>query len=423
MRGGKAMGMTMAEKALAAAADRREVRPGEYVTAKIGQVMIHDAFERVYQLLKEKKISKLWDVNRVAVVLDHNIPPSTVATAETYKVIREGVKKYGIENWYDMNVGICHQIIPEKGHIIPGEIVLGTDSHCTTYGALGAAGAGIGGEEMTYVLATGKLWMKVPPTIKFVIHGDFPNLVMSKDLMLYIAGKYTPEVAQYKSVEFVGPTAEKMSISSRMTMANMGVEIGAKFSFFEADQKTLDFLKGRAKRPVGLFKADSDANYEQVYELDVSRLEPQIALPHDIGNTKPISEVGEIKVDQAFLGTCTNGRLEDFKVAAAILKGKKVNPNTRLLVFPASWEIYMEILKEGVLETLIQAGGVICNPGCGPCLGGHMGLIASGEKCIATSNRNFKGRMGSPQGEVYLGSPATIAASAIAGKIVDPRKI
>jgi 3-isopropylmalate/(R)-2-methylmalate dehydratase large subunit len=226
-------------------------------------------------------------------------------------------------------------------------------------------------------------------------------------------------------VEFKGSTAEKMSIASRMTMANMGVEIGAKFAFFDADQKTLDYLhgraKGKAKRPVGLFKADPDARYEQVYEIDVSRLEPQVAFPHDVGNVRAISQVGDIKVDQAFLGSCTNGRFEDLEIAAAILKGKKVHSETRLIVFPASWETYLEALRAGILETLIEAGAVVCNPGCGPCLGGHMGLLAAGERCIASSNRNFKGREGSTEAEVYLGSPATVAASAVAGRIVDPR--
>lgn len=419
------MGMTMAEKVLARASGSREVKPGEYVTAKVDQVMTHEGFADVYRVLKDAGIEKVWDPSRIAVLLDHFVPPPSVATAEAHKSIREGVEKFKIESWYDMKAGICHQIMGEKGHIIPGELILGTDSHSTTYGAFGAAGAGIGASEMAYVLGTGELWMRVPSTIQFVIKGKLPEGVMSKDIILYIAGKYTTEVAQYKAVEFKGPTVEEMSIASRMTIANMGVEIGAKFAFFEADQKTLDYLlkyvKEGAEKRVGIFKADPDARYEQVIEIDVSRLEPQVAFPHDVGNVRPISAVGDIKVNQAFLGSCTNGRFEDLEIAAAILKGKKVHPETRLIVFPASWEIYLEALREGILETLIEAGAVVCNPGCGPCLGGHMGLLAAGERCIASSNRNFKGRMGSPNAEVYLGSPATVAASAIAGKIVDPR--
>jgi 3-isopropylmalate/(R)-2-methylmalate dehydratase large subunit len=265
----------------------------------------------------------------------------------------------------------------------------------------------------------------VPPTIQMVIRGDLPEGVTSKDILLFIAGKYTTQVAQYKAVEFKGPAAERMSMASRMTMANMGVEIGAKFAFFEADQKTVDYLlpyvKEKVKNRVGIFQPDPDARYDQLYEIDVSRLEPQVAFPHDVGNVRPISEVGDIWVNQAFLGSCTNGRLEDLEIAAGLLKGKKVHPEVRLIVFPASWEIYLKALRGGILETLIEAGAVVCNPGCGPCLGGHMGLLAAGERCIASSNRNFKGRMGSTEAEVYLGSPATVAASAVAGRIVDPR--
>ena len=419
------MGMTMGEKILARASGRKEVKPGEYVTAKVDQVMSQEAFAEVYRILKEEGIDRVWDRSKIAIMLDHNVPPPTVADAEAHKLIREGVKKLGIEGWHDMRAGICHQIMGEKGHIIPGELVLGTDSHSTTYGAFGAAGAGIGVSEMAYVMATGELWMRVPPTIQMVIRGDLPKGVTSKDILLFIAGKYTTQVAQYKAVEFKGPAAERMSMASRMTMSNMGVEIGAKFAFFEADQKTVDYLlpyvKEEAKNRLGIFQADPDARYDQLYEIDVSRLEPQVSFPHDVGNVRPISEVGDIRVNQAFLGSCTNGRLEDLEIAAGLLKGKKVHPEVRLIVFPASWEIYLQALRGGILETLIEAGAVVCNPGCGPCLGGHMGLLAAGERCIASSNRNFKGRMGSTEAEVYLGSPATVAASAVAGRIVDPR--
>ena len=416
------MGMTMAEKVMARASSKDSVRPGEYVTARIDHVMVHYTFARTYQILKDAGIDKVWDPQRITVLLDHYVPPPSIANAEAYKLVREGVKKLGIIHWYDMTGGICHQLMPEKGHVLPGRLILGTDSHTTTYGAFGAAGAGIGFSEMAYVLATGELWMRVPPSIRFVLKGELPPRVMSKDLILHIAGAYTTEVAQYKAVEFVGEAARKLSIPSRMTMSNMGVEIGAKFAFFEADDKTVDFLKGRAREEATPFRADGDAVYERSYEVDVSGLEPQVAFPHDVGNVRPISQVGDIEVNQAFLGSCTNGRLEDLEVAAGILKGKRVHPDVRLLVFPASYEIYLEAMRKGILETLILAGAVVCNPNCGPCLGGHMGLLASGERCISASNRNFKGRMGSPEAEVYLGSPATVAASAIAGRIVDPRK-
>ena len=417
--------MTMAEKVLARVSGRRTVRPGEYVTAKVDQVMGHDTFADTCRVLQDAGIERAWDPSRIAVLLDHYVPAPTIAYAEDHKFIREMVKRLGIENWYDLKAGICHQIMGEKGHIIPGELVVGCDSHTTTYGAFGAAGTGIGYSELAYVVATGELWMRVPATVKFVLEGDLQPGVMSKDILLHIAGTYTTQVAQYKAVEFQGPTAEQMSIASRMTMSNMGVEIGAKFAFFDADQKTLAYLNGmpagKPKRPVALFKADPDACYEQAYDIDVSGLEPQVACPHDVGNVRPVSQLGTVRVDQAFLGSCTNGRLEDLQVAARILKGHKVSADTRLIVFPASWEIYLQALRGGILETLIEAGAVVCNPGCGPCLGGHMGILAAGERCIASSNRNFKGREGSTESEVYLGSPATVAASAVAGRIVDPR--
>lgn len=420
------MGMTMAEKILARASGKKELRPGEYLTAKVDQVMSHEAFAEVYLLLKEAGVEKVWDQSKIAILLDHYVPAPGVAQAQIHKLVREGVKKFGIKAWYDMRAGICHQIMAEKGHILPGKLILGTDSHTTTYGAFGAAAAGIGVSEMAYVMATGELWMRVPPTIKFIIKGDLPLGVTSKDVILNIAGAFTTEIAQYKAVEFQGPVVEKMSIASRMTMANMGVEIGAKFALFAADRKTIaylsKFVNQREKALLTPFQADPDAFYEQTYELDVSNLEPQVAFPHDVSNVKSISEVGEVKIDQAFLGSCTNGRLEDLELAAKIIKGGKVHPETRMIVFPASWKIYLEAMSRGILRTLIEAGAVIGNPGCGPCLGGHMGLLAAGEKCIASSNRNFKGRMGSTEAEVYLASPATVAASALAGQIADPRK-
>jgi len=312
--------------------------------------------------------------------------------------------------------------LPEKGHVIPGDLIVGTDSHTITYGALGAAGTGIGYSEMAYVMATGKLWFRVPETIQFRMEGDLPKGVMSKDILLCIAGQHSAEVAQYKAVEFTGSTARNLSLAGRMTMSNMSVELGAKFAFFEPDQKVAEFLKGRAKKSYAMTKADPDASYENIYGVDVSRLEPQVALPSNIDNVKSISQLGKVAIDQAFIGSCTNGRIEDLQIAASILKGRKVDRRVRLLVIPASWEVYRAALKSGILETLIDAGAVICNSTCGPCFGGHMGLLAPGERCIASINRNFQGRMGSEEAEVYLGSPATVAASAVEGTIADPRK-
>jgi 3-isopropylmalate/(R)-2-methylmalate dehydratase large subunit len=412
---------TMAQKILARASGKTEVKPGEYAIANIDLAMVHGALQMVNSVLTEAGVDNVWDPARIVCMIDHLVPAPTIEAAETHKAVREAVRKLGIKHFYGENAGICHQVIVEKGHILPGELVVGTDSHTTTYGALGAAGTGIGISEMAYVLTTGKLWFTVPETIKFVMSGNLQPRVMSKDILLYIAGKYSSSVAQYKAVEFSGPVAEQLSISSRMTMSNMAVEIGAKFGFFEADEKTATFLTERAKRPFLAIKPDKDARYEKVYDVHVTALEPQIAIPFTIENVKPISQMGEMKIDQAVLGSCTNGRLEDLRIAAEITKGRKVHPDTRFLVVPASAEVYQEALREGILSTLMETGAVICNPTCGPCYGGCMGLLAPGEVCIASINRNFKGRMGSPESRVYLGSPATVAASAIEGKIADPR--
>ncbi len=415
------MGMTLAEKILARASGRSSVKPGDYVVADIDLAMAHEGMRGVYPVLKEAGVKKLWDPEKVVNLFDHWAPAPTVEAAQHHQTIRRAIEEYGIRYAYGENAGICHQVLPEKGHVVPGDLIVGTDSHTITYGALGAAGTGIGYSEMAYVLATGKLWFRVPETIQFQMEGDLPKGVMSKDLLLCIAGRYSAEVAQYKAIEFAGSTARKLSLAGRMTMSNMSVELGAKFGFFEPDGKVAEFLKGRAKKTYAMIKADPDASYENIYQVDVSRLEPQVALPGNIDNVKPTSRLGKVGIDQAFIGSCTNGRVEDLQIAASILKGRKVDRRVRLLVIPASWEVYREALKSGILETLIDAGAVICNSTCGPCFGGHMGLLAPGERCIASINRNFQGRMGSEEAEVYLGSPATVAASAVEGTIADPR--
>lgn len=416
------MGMTLAEKILARASKRQVTEAGEYVVADVDLAMTHDALWSVYPILKEAGVTRLWNPERVVNLLDHWVPAPTVQAAENHKLIRRAVKEFGIHYTYGENAGICHQVLPEKGHVVPGDLIVGTDSHTVTYGAFGTAATGIGHSEMAYVLATGKLWFRVPETIRFEMAGDLSPGVMSKDLLLHLAREYTAEVAQYKSIEFAGSTAKAMTVSSRMTMSNMAVELGAKFGFFEPDEKVVKFLEGRAKKSFQMVKPDSDASYEQIFKVDVRKIEPQIALPSKIDNVKSISQLGEIIVDQAFIGSCTNGRIEDLKIAADILKGRKVNNNVRLIVIPASWEVYREALKSGILEILIDSGAIICNSTCGPCFGGSMGLLAHGERCIASINRNFQGRMGSSDAEVYLGSPATVAASAIEGRIADPRK-
>ncbi len=415
------MGMTLAEKILARASGRHSVKPGEYVVANIDLAMTHEGMRGVFPILKEAGVKKVWDPEKVVNLLDHWVPAPTVQAAEHHKRIRQAVVELGIRYAYGEKAGICHQVLPEKGHVVPADLIVGTDSHTVTYGAFGAAATGIGYSEMAYVLATGKLWFRVPETIKFQIEGELPPAVMSKDLLLYLAGQYSAEVAEYKAIEFRGSTAKMMSLSSRMTMSNMSVELGAKFGFFEPDEKVAEFLKGRVRKTYPMIQADRDASYEKVFGVDASGVEPQVALPSSVDNVKAVSQLGEIILDQAFIGSCTNGRIEDLRIAADILKGKKVHSRVRLLVIPASWEVYREALKSGILETFVDAGAIICNSSCGPCFGGHMGILAPGERCIASINRNFQGRMGSSDAEVYLGSPATVAASAVEGRIADPR--
>ncbi|MGD8227885.1 MAG: 3-isopropylmalate dehydratase large subunit [Desulfobacteraceae bacterium] len=414
--------MTLAEKILSRASQRDRVKAGQFVTGKIDVAMVHEGMAFVLKVLKESGIERLWDSERVVCMLDHYVPAPTTRAAEMHKGIREAVKRLGIENFYGENAGICHQVMVERGHVLPGNLIVASDSHATTYGALGAGGTGVGFTEMAYVLAKGESWFRVPETIRFELNGTLAPMVMSKDIILFIAGKYTTEVAQYKSIEFVGSAVDSMSISSRMTMSNMSVELGAKFGFFEPDEKAIDYLRGKTHSSFEALNADKDAEYEATYRVDVSELEPQIALPYSVDNVKPISELAEIPIHQAVLGSCTNGRLEDLKIAAKLLKGRTVHPDVRLLVVPASSGIYREAINEGLVQIFLDANAIILNPSCGPCFGAHMGLLASGETCIASINRNFKGRMGSGDAKVYLASPATVGASAVEGRIADPRK-
>ncbi|MBW2060981.1 MAG: 3-isopropylmalate dehydratase large subunit [Deltaproteobacteria bacterium] len=415
------MGMTMAEKALARASGQGRVEAGQYITAIVDRMMAHEAFAPCAITLKRLGVKELYDPDRVIVILDHYFPAPTVRMAEGHKLIRQAVEEYGIKHFLG-HAGICHQVMCEEGYVLPGHLILGTDSHTTTYGAFGAASAGIGVTEMSYVLATGELWMRAPPTIRFDLKGGPSPGIMSKDIILYIAGVFTTEVAQYRAIEFAGEVAARMSLASRMTLSNMGVELGAKFAFFEADEKTTEYLKGRTSEEARTFGPDPDAEYEAIHTVDITGLEPQVALPDNPGNVEPISELVDQPVDQAFLGSCTNGRLEDLAVAAQILKGRQVNPRTRLLVTPASQEVLLQATRAGYTETFLQAGAHITPAGCGPCPGGHMGLLASNEVCVSSTNRNFRGRMGSPESQVFLASPATVAASAITGRITDPRR-
>ena len=416
------MGRTMAEKILARASGRETLRAGEYVTARIDKVMAHEAFVLCGLNLLKLGIDRVFDPDRVLVILDHYFPAPTEQMARGHALARQFVERFGIRNFLG-HAGICHQVLTERGHVLPGELVLGTDSHSTTYGAVGAAGAGIGLTEMTYVLATGELWLRVPATVRFELEGRLGRGIASKDVALHLAGCFGTEVAQYRAIEFAGPVADGMSVASRMTMANMGAELGAKFAFFAADETTFDYLRPRVAGEVSHFGPDIGCDYEAVHRVDVTGLEPQIACPHNPGNVKPVSALRGTRVDQAFLGSCTNARLEDFAVAAEILKGRKVHPRTRLLVTPASQAVYLEATRAGYTQTLLEAGAYITASGCGACPGGHNGVVAAGEICLSSSNRNFRGRMGSPEAAVYLGSPASVAAAAVAGEIVDPRDL
>ena len=417
------MGRTIAEKILAAKSGEREVQPGQIVNAKVDLAMSHENAALVKKHFEKLGIDHVWDPEKIVLLFDHRVPAESVPTATGQREVRQFVREQKIEHFYDMHAGICHQVLPERGHVRPGELIVGTDSHTTTHGAFGAFATGIGATEMAAVWATGELWLRVPETIRIEVSGRFPERVGAKDLILYIIGQLGADGADYKTVEFYGKTVEESSIASRMVLANLAMEMGAKAAIVPPDEKTIRYIKSRTEtdKPFEPVYADPDAEYEREFKFDVSRLEPQIAKPHRVDNVAPISEAAGIKIDQAFLGSCTNGRLEDLEMAARILKGRKVHPDVRLLVIPASWEVYLEAMDRGLLKTFIEAGALVLNPGCGPCLGAHQGLLAPGERCVASTNRNFQGRMGSPEAEVFLASPATVAASALKGEIADPR--
>ncbi len=390
--------MTLAEKILSEKAGVK-AEAGDIVEAKIDKAMSHDNAALVIKKFKEIG-AKLWDASKIVIILDHRVPANTIKTAEGHKAIREFVKQNGIENFYDINYGICHQVMIEEGHVKKGMLIVGTDSHTTSYGALGAFSTGIGATEMASVWATGKLWLKVPETYKIVIKGSIPKGVFAKDIILHIIGELKADGANYKAVEFYG-IVEDFPLADKITMSNMSMEMGAK---------------------AAMFYGSNDGPYEKEFEFDISGLTPQIACPHSVDNVKSIEDVEGKEINQAMLGSCTNGRIEDLRIAAKILKGKRIAKNVRMLVFPASMKVYKQALEEGLIKIFIEAGAVVMNPGCGPCLGAHEGVLASGEVAIASTNRNFRGRMGSKEAEVYLASPASVAAAAIEGKITDPRK-
>ncbi|HOI71937.1 MAG TPA: homoaconitase large subunit [Methanobacterium sp.] len=416
------MSMTMAEKIMAKASGKKETKAGEIVIANIDVAMTHDLTGPLsVKSFNKIEVDKVWDPEKIVILFDHQVPADSLDAAQNHIMMREFVEKQGITNFYDVKEGVCHQVLPEKGHIVPGEVVVGTDSHTCTHGALGAFSTGIGSTDMAMVFATGKLWFKIPETIKFDIQGNLKDYVYAKDVILHIIGKIGADGATYKACEFAGETTKKMSVSERMVLCNMAIEMGGKTGLVEPDEKTVNYLKDRTNREYGILKTDLDAESLDTMQIYVDDLEPQIACPHNVDNVKSISEVEGTNIDQVFLGSCTNGRLEDLRTAAKIVKGNQISDKVRMLVIPASREIYLQAMDEGLLRTFAESGALVCNPCCGPCLGGHIGLIGPGEVSLSTSNRNFQGRQGSPDAEVYLSSAAVAAASALKGVITHPR--
>jgi len=416
--------LTLAEKILAAHSDKKKVTPGQFINVRVDLILANDitapiAITEFHRI----GVKRVFDPKKVVMVPDHFVPNKDIASAEQAKQMREFAHEQEILYFEVGQMGIEHVLLPEQGLVLPGEVVIGADSHTCTYGALGAFATGMGSTDIAAAMATGDIWMKVPPTIKLIYHGPSGRWVSGKDLILYTIGQIGVDGALYSVMEFAGEAIDSLSMDSRFTMANMAIEAGAKAGIFQVDSRTLDYVKSRAKRPYTVYEPDEDAEYSQVIEYDVSAIEPQVALPHSPANTKPVSQVGDIEINQAVIGSCTNGRLEDLRTAAQILKGRKVHPEVRCIIIPGSQQVYLDALLEGLIETFIKAGAAVSTPTCGPCLGGHMGVLAAGERCISTTNRNFVGRMGSPKSEVYLANPAVAAASAIAGRIASPEEV
>lgn len=419
------MGMTITEKILAAHAGKKFVEPGELINAKLDIVLGNDITAPV--AIKEFEnlgLDRVYDPEKIVLVPDHFTPNKDIKSAEQAKLVREFARKHKLTNYFEVGrMGIEHCLLPEQGLVLPGDVIIGADSHTCTYGALGAFATGVGSTDMAAGMATGEAWFRVPETIKFVFYNKLNPYVGGKDLILYVIGLIGVDGARYMAMEFTGETIRELSIDNRFTMANMAIEAGGKNGIIEPDEITLAYIEKRAKRPYTLYQSDKDAKYEKIIEIDVSKIEPQVAFPHLPENTRPISQVGNVEIDQVVIGSCTNGRIEDLRIAAKLLKDKQVHPYVRLIVLPGTQEIYLQAMREGIAETIVEAGGVFSTPTCGPCLGGHMGILAKGERAISTTNRNFVGRMGHPESEVYLSSPAVAAASAVLGKIADPKEV
>lgn len=419
------MGMTMTQKILADHAGLESVKSGQLIQAELNMVLGNDVTTPVaIKEFRKAGFTKVFDTEKISIVMDHFTPNKDIKSAEHCKFVREFANEHNIVNFYDVGeMGIEHALLPEKGLVAPGEVIIGADSHTCTYGAVGAFSTGVGSTDMAAGMASGKAWFKVPEAIKFVLTGKPSKWISGKDIILHIIGMIGVDGALYKSMEFTGDGLKYLSMDDRFAMANMAIEAGGKNGIFEVDEITEEYLKDRVSREYKVYKADDDAEYEAVYEIDLSKIELTVAFPHLPENTKPISKVGEVKIDQAVIGSCTNGRLEDLKAAAEVFKGRHIAKNVRALIIPATQKIYRDAMNEGLFDIFLDAGCAISTPTCGPCLGGHMGILAAGERSIATTNRNFVGRMGHPESEVYLSSPAVAAASAVKGYICSPEDL
>ncbi len=417
------MGKTFAEKILAHKAGLAETVPGQIVTVQPDKLLTHDNTSAIAKTFRKIGVDRVANPDMNVIILDHVVPAANETYAQSHKETREFVREQGIAAFYDVGEGICHQVLPEHGHALPGMLIVGSDSHTPSHGALGAFAAGIGRTEAAAVMATGEIWLRVPESMRIVVDGTLPDRVSAKDLVLHIIGDIRADGADYKSVEFAGSAIEGMSIGSRQVLCNMAAEMGAKNAYVSPDDTTRAWLAGRTEQTYQEVHPDADATYAQVLRYDVGELAPQVAKPHRVDNVVPIPEIAGLQINQALIGTCTNGRLEDLQAAAELLRGKHIAPWVRLLVLPASREVLLQAIEADILTDLVAAGATLLNPGCGPCLGAHEGCMAPGERTISTANRNFQGRMGSREAEIFLASPATVAASALMGVITDPREV
>lgn len=421
------MGHTLAEKIIAAHLlnGHAEVWPGDLVEVSVDLVLANDITAPIAMREFEKLgVRQVFDPEKVVLVADHFVPNKDIKSAEQCAQMRRFAQELGLPHYFDVGrMGIEHVLLPEQGLVAPGDLVVGADSHTCTYGALGAFATGMGSTDIAVAMATGQTWLRVPETMRIVYHGELQPWVGGKDLILYTIGKIGVDGARYMAMEFAGPTVDTLSMDGRFTMANMAIEAGGKAGLFACDEATRAYVNGRVKRPFREYQPDPDARYARVIEIDASTIEPQVALPHLPENVRPVSQVGEVRIDQAVIGSCTNGRLEDLRIAAAILRGRRVHPDVRCIIIPGTQAVYLEALREGLIETFIEAGAAVSTPTCGPCLGGHMGILAAGERAVSTTNRNFRGRMGHVDSEVYLTGPAVAAASAVLGRIAHPDEL